>query len=360
MNTKDREIATLDFNKNKDRGSVQETFYPWDLTMFEFAKQGLPQKYLESITYLNPKICGTKRDNFLCSSWANGVMEYEEYLGFDNLLRVGIVLPIRYNTAEIMGKPYLETNADFDKLLKYSKTIESDFFSDADFEEVFGKYTQGHQKGDYSIRINIDGFFFAPRELFGIEDHLYAFYDKPDLLHKVNEYILDFYLKYLVKLLNMLPANVIYFQEDLSGKNGPMISSAMFHEFLGNYYEKLFPSLKKAGAKYIFVDTDGDFNSLISDFIKTGVDGFLPMDVNAGMDINKVRATYPNLRFIGGYNKLEISKGKKAIDAEFERILPVIKQGGYIPGCDHQLQPDASLENYKYYITKLKQIMNDI
>lgn len=47
--------------------------------------------------------------------------------------------------------------------------------------------------------------------------------------------------------------------------------------------------------KNIFVDTDGDFNRLIPQFIAAGVDGFLPMDVNAGMDIVKVRELYPRL-----------------------------------------------------------------
>jgi hypothetical protein len=32
-----------------------------------------------------------------------------------------------------------------------------------------------------------------------------------------------------------------------------------------------------------------------------------PMDVNAGMDIVAVRQEYQELKFIGGYNKLEIS-----------------------------------------------------
>ena len=88
-----------------------------------------------------------------------------------------------------------------------------------------------------------------------------------------------------------------------------------------------------------------------------GVDGFLPMDVNAGMDIVEVRKQFPKLKFIGSFNKLEIAKGPEAIDKEFDRILPVIRGGGYIPGSDHQVAPSTSLENYQYYIKKLKKIM---
>ena len=145
--------------------------------------------------------------------------------------------------------------------------------------------------------------------------------------------------------------------EDLSGKNGPMISPECFEEFVGAYYRKIIPLLKEHGVKNVFVDTDGDFEQLIPYFMDAGVDGFLPMDVNAGMDIVKVRERFPQLKFIGSFNKLEIAKGKEAIDREFQRLLPVIRSGGYIPGSDHQVAPSTSLENYKYYIKRLTEAM---
>ena len=82
-----------------------------------------------------------------------------------------------------------------------------------------------------------------------------------------------------------------------------------------------------------------------------------PYKENAGVDIVEVRRQYPKLKFIGAYNKLKISEGKEAIDAEFERILPVIRQGGYIPGADHQIAPSTKLEDYKYYIKRLREVM---
>ncbi|MEG0354890.1 MAG: hypothetical protein RR621_04460 [Lachnospiraceae bacterium] len=106
------------------------------------------------------------------------------------------------------------------------------------------------------------------------------------------------------------------------------------------------------------VDTDGDFNTLIPHFIDSGVEGFLPMDVNAGMDIVKVRQLYPELKFIGGFNKLCIAEGPDSIDKEFCRIMPVITSGGYIPGADHQIPPSTPLKYYKYYIQKLHEAMN--
>ncbi len=46
-------------------------------------------------------------------------------------------------------------------------------------------------------------------------------------------------------------------------------------------------------------------------------------------------------------------KGEAAMRAEFERVLPVIRSGGYIPGVDHQTPPDVTLEDYRVFMRLL-------
>lgn len=45
-----------------------------------------------------------------------------------------------------------------------------------------------------------------------------------------------------------------------------------------------------------------------------------------------------------------MSQGEEAMRTEFERLLPAMKSGGYIPSVDHQTPPGVSLEDYKIYI----------
>ena len=40
---------------------------------------------------------------------------------------------------------------------------------------------------------------------------------------------------------------------------------------------------------------------------------------------------------------------------EFERLLPVMARGGYIPGVDHQTPPEVSIANYRLYINLLRE-----
>ena len=254
-------------------------------------------------------------------------------------------------------QPVIREEEDWNRLKEKILFELEHFCGDEKLKEIYGKYREEHERGEFSIRFRASGFFWTPRELLGVEEHLLAFYEMPELLHEINRFVLETYLEYFDKIFSILQPEVILFEEDLSGANGPMISPAMFDEFVGDYYKELVPFLKKKGVKNVFVDTDGDFRQLIPNFLKAGVDGFLPMDVNAGMDIVQVRKEFPDVKFIGAFNKLAIAEGKEAIDREFERLLPVIRQGGYIPGADHQIAPSTALENYRYYLKSLKEVM---
>lgn len=46
---------------------------------------------------------------------------------------------------------------------------------------------------DYANWITLDGFFWFPRTLFGIENHLLAFYDEPELMLEINQDLADYH-----------------------------------------------------------------------------------------------------------------------------------------------------------------------
>ena len=58
---------------------------------------------------------------------------------------------------------------------------------------------------------------------------------------------------------------------------------------------------------------------------------------------------------MGGFDKMVMSRGEEAMRAEFERVLPVMRSGGYVNSVDHQTPPEVSLENYRIYVRLLKE-----
>jgi uroporphyrinogen-III decarboxylase len=70
----------------------------------------------------------------------------------------------------------------------------------------------------------------------------------------------------------------------------------------------------------------------------------------AGVDVNKIRKEFPKFLMMGGFDKMVLKEGAPAIRKEFERLLPAMKSGGFVPSMDHQTPPECSLENYRTYI----------
>jgi len=210
-----------------------------------------------------------------------------------------------------------------------------------------------HDRGDFPVWITFEGFFWFPRTLFGIENHLYSFYDKPELYHRICRDLVNWQLRMLDEFCEILTPDFMTFAEDMSYNHGPMLSKALFDEFIKPYYQMIVPELKRRGIKVI-VDSDGNVIDMVPWLREGGIEGILPLERQAGTDIGAIRRQFPDFLMIGGFDKLVIKNGEAAVRAEFERILPVMKSGGYIPGVDHQTPPEVSVENYKIYLKIFK------
>lgn len=202
--------------------------------------------------------------------------------------------------------------------------------------------------------MTLEGFFWFPRVLFGIEPHLFAFYDEAALMHEINDRLADWHLEMIDRLCRIAVPDFMTFAEDLSYNLGPMISRECYEEFMTPYYRRVVPELKRRGIRVI-VDSDGDISSAIPWFIDAGIEGALPLERQAGVDVGALRESFPDFLFIGGFDKMVMKHGEAAMRREFERLLPTMRKGGYIPSVDHQTPPDVSLEHYRVYTKLLRE-----
>jgi uroporphyrinogen-III decarboxylase len=120
------------------------------------------------------------------------------------------------------------------------------------------------------------------------------------------------------------------------------------------YYERVIPELKKHDIVSI-VDSDGDISVPAYWFEEAGIEGVLPLERQAGVDIAKLRQDHADMKFIGHYDKMVMDKGEKAMRKEFERLLPTAAQGGFFISCDHQTPPGVSYEDYKMYVSLFRE-----
>lgn len=206
-----------------------------------------------------------------------------------------------------------------------------------------------HDRGELVIRLWLDGFFWFPRLLFGIENHLYAFFDHPELMQQMNRELVEYHRRTIHALCSVLIPDMAGFAEDMSYNSGPMLSRECFNEFLLPCYRQVVPLLKEKGVK-VFVDTDGQVEFMIPWLIEAGVEGVYPLERQSGVDVVKIRRNHPRFLMMGGFDKMIMAKGEAAMRAEFERLLPIMASGGFIPSVDHQTPPGVSFENYCAYV----------
>ncbi len=214
-------------------------------------------------------------------------------------------------------------------------------------------WAERQRRGEAVVWCTLEGFFWFPRTLMGFEKLMYAFGDQPELMHRINSDLLEFNLGLLDQILKVCVPTFMTVAEDMSYNHGPMISKRTFDEFIAPYYRRLLPRLQERNIMP-FIDTDGDITLLVPWFEELGVDGFLPLERQAGVDGMRLRQRYPRLRMIGHFDKMTMNKGQAAMQAEFERLTPLMKTGGFIPSVDHQTPPGVSLEDYQIFLRLLK------
>lgn len=219
-------------------------------------------------------------------------------------------------------------------------------------KEAARERAERHGRGEIIVRLWLDGFFWFPRTLFGIERHMYAFYDQAELMHRMNAELAEFEIRLIDELFPILTPDMVGFAEDMSYNHGPMLSRELFDEFLRPYYRRVIPHIKKHCVP-VLVDSDGDITEMIPWLLDAGLEGVYPLERQAGVDIREIRRRYPRFLMLGGYDKMVMSEGEEPMREEFERILPVMASGGYINSVDHQTPPGVSLENYRTYVRLL-------
>jgi len=214
---------------------------------------------------------------------------------------------------------------------------------------------------DFPLIIIADrwGGFFGPiRNMTGVEKLCLLFYDDPALIEEMLDATADLIIGIMDQILDHTDIDVFGFWEDMAYKTSSLLSPEMARRYMLPRYRRVVDFLRSRGVEFFCLDSDGDINSLIPVWLDAGINILYPFEVQAGMDVTKIRKEYGReLRMWFGVDKRAVAKGPAAIDAELERVRPLVAEGGYVPGMDHSFPPDISFDNYRYYMEKAKGIL---
>jgi hypothetical protein len=321
LNNRDRYRHTLRFEK-VDRLPRFEWATWWDQTIRRWEGEGLPCER---------------------PSGEAGVVAIMEHFGLDPAWQSWFAIQKSTYPRMPHGEGPVSDMASYEAIREH-------LYPEVNWEAAFpAEVRERHKRGELAVWFTLNGFFWFPRQLLGIERHLFAFYDQPKLMRRINDDLLEFN-KYLLKgIANIIEPEFMTFAEDLSYNHGPMLSKALFTEFLTPYYRELTP-LVRAQNVVPMVDSDGNVERCLPWFIDGGVEGLLPWERQSGIDIACVRQNHPRFAIIGAFDKMTMNQGVEAMRAEWERLLPVMRLGGFIPSVDHQTPPGVSLAQYRDFL----------
>ena len=220
------------------------------------------------------------------------------------------------------------------------------------FAEDARAHGQAVQFGTYPF-----GVFGTVRELFGAEETLFLFYDEPDLVHDVMSTHVTLWIELARRVQAMIPIDHWHIWEDMSGKQGSLISMAMVEEFMMPQYDRIAAFCREHRIPVLSVDTDGRVDELVAVMTRHGVTMMFPFEQQCGNDIERFRDEYPTLAIMGGLDKNALADGPAAIRRELDTAERMLARGGYVPGCDHLIPPNVAWNTWKQFCRDLRTIV---
>ncbi len=200
------------------------------------------------------------------------------------------------------------------------------------------------------------------RNMLGVENSAYIQVDDQDLFREIIDRVGQLCLSLVDATLDRAAELGIsfdygHFWEDICFKNGPLINPAVFATLVGPWYRRVADRLARSGIGIVSLDCDGMIDSLIPTWLANGVNTMFPIEVGTWRaSIAPWRERYgASLLGVGGMEKAVFSRGRAAVDAEIERLKPLVDLGGYIPCPDHRLPPDAEWDTVAYYCERFRE-----
>lgn len=199
----------------------------------------------------------------------------------------------------------------------------------------------------------------ALRDYMGVEGLSYLTFDDEALLDEMIETNADLCYRCAERALEEGGVfDLGHFWEDICYKNGPLVNPKLMAQKVAPHYARITELLARHGIDLVSLDSDGLIDELVPIWLDSGVNVMFPIEVGTwGASLAPWRKQYGDrVRGVGGTDKRVFQRDKAAVDAEIERLKPLVDLGGYLPCPDHRLPHDNKWENVQYYCERLREI----
>jgi len=147
-------------------------------------------------------------------------------------------------------------------------------FPDEDWKE-FEEFYANVDRNEYFATVMVaPGIFEQVHYLMEIQEALVAFYEEPECMHELIDYIVEYELKLAAELIKHGKPDALFHHDDWGSHNSSFLSPEMFEEFFVPAYKKVYGFYKENGVELIVHHSDSYAANLVPYMIEMGIDIF--------------------------------------------------------------------------------------
>lgn len=229
------------------------------------------------------------------------------------------------------GKIVLKDITEWKDYIKAPNVV----FPEADWQPAIEAAKAVDRDNKYVTAFIAPGIFELTHYLMGMEDALMSFYEEPEAMKELIDYLTEFELAYAKELVTYLKPDCLFHHDDWGSQISTFLSPAMFEEFILPAYKKLYGFYKENGVELIVHHSDSYGATIVPAMIEMGIDVW--QGVMTTNDIPAMIKEYGGqITFMGGVHSGIIDHPewtKEQVEEEFNRACRECGKLYFIPGA---------------------------
>lgn len=349
MNTHER-MTRIYSHKEADRVPVTDS--PWGSTLERWHNEGMPK----------------------------GV-SYVDYFGLDDIVHIGVDNSPRFDVKVLEEtEEYIITTSPWGATLKNWKHaggvpefLDFTVVDPASWEKAKERmtptpdripwdylkknYSRWRERGAWLTAGFWFGFDVTHSWTVGTERLLIALVEQPEWCIDMFSHFLDIDIALWNQILDAgYQFDAIDWPDDMGYKNNQFFSLRTYRELLKPVHKRACDWAHSRGLK-VHLHSCGDITPLVPELVEIEIDMLNPLEVKAGMNPGHLKTEYGDrLSFHGGLNAVLYNKPEE-LWAEMEQLLPIMKaDGGYVISSDHSVPDSVSLETFREFVKRAKEL----
>jgi uroporphyrinogen decarboxylase len=203
-------------------------------------------------------------------------------------------------------------------------------------------------KGKRAIRFGHRAAFMWSVYLMGMDTLLEQMLTEPDTVHLVMDKVLEVNLR-VARAAVRAGAEIVTLGDDYAHNGGPLMSPALFGEFILPRLTRMVDAVHEEGA-LVIKHTDGHIYPILDMIVSAGIDCLNPIDPTAGMDLGTVkRLVGDKVSLCGNIDVTDLLPHGtvEQVEAAVQRAIAVAAPGGgFLLASSNSIHSSCRPENF--------------